>query len=108
MKRTIFKGIGTALVTPMTENGLDYAAMERLLEIQLQGGVDALIVCATTGEAPTLTDEEHIDMIKFVAEYVKGRIPVIAGTGSNYTDHAVDMSIMARDAGADGVLCVTP
>ena len=108
MKRTIFKGIGTALVTPMTENGLDYAAMERLLEIQLQGGVDALIVCATTGEAPTLTDEEHIDMIKFVAEYVKGRIPVIAGTGSNYTDHAVDMSIMARDVGADGLLCVTP
>ena len=108
MKRTIFKGIGTALVTPMTENGPDYAAMERLLEIQLQGGVDALIVCATTGEAPTLTDEEHIDMIKFVAEYVKGRIPVIAGTGSNYTDHAVDMSIMARDAGADGLLCVTP
>ena len=108
MKRTIFKGIGTALVTPMTENGPDYAAMERLLEMQLQGGVDALIVCATTGEAPTLTDEEHIDMIKFVAEYVKGRIPVIAGTGSNYTDHAVDMSIMARDAGADGLLCVTP
>ena len=108
MKRTIFKGIGTALVTPMTENGPDYAAMERLLEIQLQGGVDALIVCATTGEAPTLTDEEHIDMIKFVAEYVKGRIPVIAGTGSNYTDHAVDMSIMARDVGADGLLCVTP
>ena len=108
MKRTIFKGIGTALVTPMTENGPDYAAMERLLEMQLQGGVDALIVCATTGEAPTLTDEEHIDMIKFVAEYVKGRIPVIAGTGSNYTDHAVDMSIMARDVGADGLLCVTP
>ena len=108
MKRTIFKGIGTALVTPITEDGPDYSAMERLLEIQLQGGVDALIVCATTGEAPTLTDEEHIDMIKFVAEYVKGRIPVIAGTGSNYTDHAVDMSIMARDAGADGLLCVTP
>ncbi len=108
MKRTVFKGIGTALVTPMTEKGLDYAAMERLLEIQLSGGVDALIVCATTGEAPTLTDEEHIDMIKFVVEYVKGRIPIIAGTGSNYTDHAVDMSIMARDAGADGLLCVTP
>ena len=108
MKRTVFKGIGTALVTPMTEKGLDYAAMERLLEIQLSGGVDALIVCATTGEAPTLTDEEHIDMIKFVVEYVKGRIPIIAGTGSNYTDHAVDMSIMARDAGADGLLCVSP
>lgn len=108
MKKTIFKGIGTALVTPMTEKGLDYAAMERLLELQLEGGVDALIVCATTGEAPTLTDEEHIDMIKFVAEYVKGRIPVVAGTGSNYTDHAVDMSIMARDVGADALLCVTP
>ncbi len=108
MKKTIFKGIGTALVTPMTEKGLDYGAMERLLQMQLEVGIDALIVCATTGEAPTLTDEEHIDMIKFVVDFVKGRVPVIAGTGSNYTDHAVDMSRMARDVGADALLCVTP
>ncbi|MGM9521028.1 MAG: 4-hydroxy-tetrahydrodipicolinate synthase [Oscillospiraceae bacterium] len=108
MKNTIFKGIGTAMVTPMNERGVDYDAMERLVNMQLEGGVDALIVCATTGEAPTLTDEEHIDTVKFVVDRVKGKIPVIAGTGSNYTDHAVDMSRKARDVGADALLCVTP
>ena len=109
MKNPIFKGIGTALVTPMTEAGqVDYAAVERLVDFQLQGGIDALIVCATTGEAPTLQDDEHIEMIRFVAEQVGGKIPVIAGTGSNYTDHAVEMSIKARDVGANGLLCVTP
>ena len=109
MKNPIFKGIGTALVTPMTEAGqVDYAAVERLVDFQLQGGIDALIVCATTGEAPTLQDDEHIEMIRFVVEQVGGKIPVIAGTGSNYTDHAVEMSIKARDVGANGLLCVTP
>ncbi len=108
MKNEIFRGVGTALVTPMNERGVDYDAMGRLVDLQLEGGVDALIVCATTGEAPTLTDEEHIETIRFVAERVAGRIPVIAGTGSNYTDHAVEMSIKARDAGADALLCVTP
>ena len=109
MKNPIFKGIGTALVTPMTEAGqVDYAAVERLVDFQLRGGIDALIVCATTGEAPTLQDDEHIEMIRFVAEQVGGKIPVIAGTGSNYTDHAVEMSIKARDVGANGLLCVTP
>ena len=109
MKNPIFKGIGTALITPMTEAGqIDYAAMERLVAYQLEGNIDALIVCATTGEAPTLHDDEHIEVIRFVAEQVKGKIPVIAGTGSNYTDHAVEMSIKARDAGANGLLCVTP
>lgn len=109
MKNPIFKGIGTALITPMTEAGqIDYAAMERLVAYQLEGNIDALIVCATTGEAPTLQDDEHIEVIHFVAEQVGGKIPVIAGTGSNYTDHAVEMSIKARDAGANGLLCVTP
>ena len=109
MKNPIFKGIGTALVTPMTPEGLvDYAAIERLVQRQLEANIDALIVCATTGEAPTLKDDEHIDVIRFVAELAKGKTPIIAGTGSNYTEHAVDMSIMARDVGADGLLCVTP
>lgn len=109
MKNPIFKGIGTALITPMTEAGqIDYAAMERLVAYQLEGNIDALIVCATTGEAPTLQDDEHIEVIRFVAEQVGGKIPVIAGTGSNYTEHAVEMSIKARDAGANGLLCVTP
>ncbi|MBQ6840393.1 MAG: 4-hydroxy-tetrahydrodipicolinate synthase [Oscillospiraceae bacterium] len=109
MKNPIFKGIGTAIVTPMKENGdIDYAAMERLVQRQLEANIDALIVCATTGEAPTLKDDEHIETIRFVAELAKGKTPIIAGTGSNYTEHAYDMSIMARDVGADGLLCVTP
>ena len=109
MKNPIFRGIGTALVTPMTEAGqVDYAALERLVDHQLKGGIDALIVCATTGEAPTLQDDEHIEVIRRVAQQVAGKIPVIAGTGTNYTDHAVEMSIKARDAGANGLLCVTP
>lgn len=108
MKNTIFRGVGTALVTPMNEKGVDYTALAKLLDFQLEGGVDALIVCATTGEAPTLTDEEHIETIRFAVEHVSGRIPIIAGTGSNYTDHAVEMSVKARDAGANGLLCVTP
>lgn len=109
MKNPIFKGIGTALITPMTDDGrIDYAALERLVQRQLDARIDALIVCATTGEAPTLADDEHIEIIRFVAEIAKGKTPVIAGTGSNYTDHAVEMSIKARDVGADGLLCVTP
>ena len=109
MKNPIFKGIGTALITPMTETGaIDYAAMERMVQRQLDANIDALIVCATTGEAPTLHDDEHIEIIRFVAQMAKGKTPIIAGTGSNFTEHAVDMSIKARDVGADGLLCVTP
>ena len=109
MKNPVFKGIGTALITPMTPEGkIDYAAMERLVQRQLEAGIDALIVCATTGEAPTLQDDEHIEIIRFVADLAQGKTPIVAGTGSNYTDHAVEMSIKARDAGANGLLCVTP
>ncbi len=109
MKSPIFKGIGTALITPMTDTGaVDYAAVERLAQRQLDAGIDALIVCATTGEAPTLQDDEHIEIIRIVANIAKGKTKIIAGTGSNYTDHAVEMSIKARDVGADGLLCVTP
>lgn len=108
MNKEIFRGIGTALVTPMNESGVDYDALARLLDFQLEGGVNALIVCATTGEAPTLTDEEHIDVIEFCVDRVAGRVPVIAGTGSNYTDHAVEMSVKAQKVGADALLCVTP
>ena len=109
MKNPIFKGIGTALITPMTDSGaVDYAAVERLAQRQVDAGIDALIVCATTGEAPTLQDDEHIEVIRLVANIAKGKAPIIAGTGSNYTDHAVEMSIKARDVGADGLLCVTP
>ena len=108
MKNPIFKGIGTAIVTPMTEKGVDYAAMERLVQRQLDANIDALIVCATTGEAPTLADDEHIETVRFVANLAKGKTKIVAGTGSNYTDHAVEMSIKARDVGADALLCVSP
>ena len=108
MKNPVFKGIGTALVTPMTEKGVDYAAMERLVQRQLDANIDALIVCATTGEAPTLADAEHIETIRFVAQLAKGKTKIVAGTGSNYTDHACEMSIKARDVGADALLCVSP
>lgn len=108
LKNTIFTGIGTAMITPMNEKGVDYEAFERLIDRQLEANIDALIVCATTGEAPTLTDEEHIDTIKFAVDKVKGRIPIVAGTGSNYTDHACEMSKKAEDVGANALLCVTP
>ncbi|MBQ6757220.1 MAG: 4-hydroxy-tetrahydrodipicolinate synthase [Oscillospiraceae bacterium] len=108
MKKPVFTGIGTAMVTPMTEKGVDFAAFERLIERQIEGGVDALIICATTGEAPTLSDEEHIECVRFAVKTAAGRLPIVAGTGSNYTDHAVEMSIKARDVGADALLCVTP
>ena len=108
MKNPVFKGIGTAIVTPMTEKGIDYAAMERLVQRQLDANIDALIVCATTGEAPTLTDDEHIETIRFVVSLAKGKTKIVAGTGSNYTDHACEMSIKARDVGADALLCVSP
>jgi 4-hydroxy-tetrahydrodipicolinate synthase len=108
LKNAIFTGIGTAMITPMTEKGVDYEAFERLIQRQMDANIDALIVCATTGEAPTLSDEEHIETIKFAVETVKGKMPIIAGTGSNYTDHACEMSKKAEDVGADALLCVTP
>ena len=101
---SLFKGSGVALVTPMKENGqIDYDSMDRLIEFQIEGGTDALIVCGTSGEAPTLDDEEHLEAIRFAVERSKGRIPVIAGTGSNNTAHAVMMSAESEKLGADGL-----
>ena len=106
---TIFKGSGVALATPMKENGeINYDSMEKLIEAQIAGGTDALIVCGTSGEAPTLDDPEHLDAIDFAVKVTKGRIPVIAGTGSNNTAHAVMMSEESEKRGADGLLLVTP
>ena len=106
---SIFKGSGTALVTPMKENGeINYDSMAELIEAQIAGNTDALIVCGTSGEAPTLDDPEHLEAVKFAVEQTKGRIPVIAGTGSNNTAHAVMMTEEAEKLGADGVLLVTP
>lgn len=106
---SVFKGSGVALVTPMKENGeINYDSLERLIEDQIQNGTDALIVCGTSGEAPTLEDPEHLEAIRFSVEVTKGRVPVIAGTGSNNTAHAVMMTRESEKLGADAVLLVTP
>lgn len=106
---SIFRGAGVAIVTPMKANGdVDYEQFGKLIEFQIANGTDAIIVCGTTGEASTLTHEEHLDTIKYCVEAVAGRIPVIAGTGSNCTETAVYLSAEAEKYGVDGVLLVTP
>lgn len=107
-KQIIFSGIATALITPFNENGIDTQKFEMQLRRQLDAGIDALVVCGTTGEAPTLSDKEHIELIERAVKYVGGEVPIIAGTGSNCTEHAVLMSKAARDVGADALLVVTP
>ena len=105
----IFKGAGVAIVTPFHEDGrVDFEKFAELVEFQIQNGTDAIIVCGTTGESSTLTHEEHLEVIKFCAETVKGRVPVVAGTGSNCTETAVYLSTEAEKFGVDGLLLVTP
>lgn len=105
----IFEGAGVALITPMNEDGsVNYNKLEEILEEQIAGGTDCIIACGTTGEASTLTIEEHLDVIKRTIEIVNKRIPVIAGTGSNSTETAVEFSKEAQEYGADGVLVVSP
>ena len=105
---SIFTGAGTALVTPFNDKGIDFAAFETLVEYQIDGGIDALIVCGTTGESSTMSMEEDLEAIEFVVKHTAGRVPVIAGTGSNCTSHAIEMSMLASDLGVDGILVVTP
>ncbi|SFP77846.1 4-hydroxy-tetrahydrodipicolinate synthase [Butyrivibrio proteoclasticus] len=105
----IFKGAGVAIATPFKENGeVNYEEFERLIEFQIENGTDAIIVCGTTGEAATMSEEEHMDVVKFCIDKVAKRIPVIAGTGSNCTETAVKLSKLAEEYGADGLLLVTP
>ncbi len=105
----IFEGAGVAIVTPFQEDGsVNYEKFAELIEFQIQNGTDAIIVCGTTGESSTLTHEEHLEVIRFCTETVKGRIPVIAGTGSNCTETAVYLSTEAEKFGVDGLLLVTP
>ena len=108
MKNTLFEGAGTAIVTPMTEKGVDYESFGRLIDWQLEEGIDSIIVAGTSGEGSTLTDEEHKEVISFCVKRVGNRVPVIAGTGSNDTDYAIQLTKYACDAGADGMLLVTP
>lgn len=105
----IFKGAGVAIATPFKENGeVNYEEFERLIEFQIENKTDAIIVCGTTGEAATMSEEEHMDVVKFCIDKVAKRIPVIAGTGSNCTETAVKLSKLAEEYGADGLLLVTP
>ncbi len=109
MKNTIFTGAGVALVTPMKSDGsVNYDALADLIEFEIENNIDAIIACGTTGESSTLSDEEHLGVIKFTIERAAGRVPVIAGTGSNDTRYAIELSCEAEKLGADGLLLVTP
>lgn len=108
MKAPLFTGCGVAVITPFTSDTVDYAALRRLLDFQLDGGVDAVIVCGTTGEAATMSYVERMRTIETAVRYVDGRVPVIAGTGANSTETAVTLSRDAVLAGVDGLLVVTP
>lgn len=109
MKNTIFTGVGTAMVTPMNDDySINYDVFKELIELQIQNHADAVVIAGTTGEGSTLTDDEHIHLIKCAVQCVKGRIPVIAGAGSNNTAHAMYLSEQCEAAGADALLHVTP
>ena len=108
MKNTVFKGMATALVTPMTTTGVDYDALARLIDFQLESGINALVSVGTTGESATLSPEERKAVIRFTVDRVNGRVPVIAGTGTNNTAHVLDFTRSACGDGADAVLAVTP
>lgn len=108
MKETIFKGAGVAVITPFDDNGINFDELGRILEDQIKNTTDAIIITGTTGESATMSDEEHRAAIKYAVEKVNKRIPVIAGTGSNETSYAIELSQYAEKVGADGLLVVTP
>ncbi len=109
MKDILFTGAGTALITPFDKDGnIVWDELEKLVEFQIENGIDAIIACGTTGEAATMTAEEHLKTIGFIIEKAKGRVPIIAGTGSNDTKFCVELSLEAKKLGADGLLLVTP
>ncbi len=109
MKNTIFTGAGVAIITPMLADGaVDFEGLKKLIDFQIEGGTDSIIICGTTGESSTLSDEEHRAAIKCAVEHTANRVPVVAGTGSNDTKYAVELSREAQELGADGLLIVTP
>ena len=105
---SIFKGSGVAIITPFNENGIDYEKLRELLEWHIKESTDAIVICGTTGEATTMTEQEKKDAIKFTVDVVNKRIPVIAGTGSNNTKTSIEMSLYAESVGVDGILVITP
>ena len=108
MKKTIFEGAATAIVTPLTEKGVDYEQFGRLIDWQIEGGIDALVICGTTGESSTLGDQEHVDVLQFAYDRAAGRVPMIAGTGSNDTAYAIWLTGEAAKIGYEAALVVTP
>lgn len=109
MKKTIFTGSGVAIVTPMHNDGsVNYDVLEKLIEFHIENGTDAIIACGTTGESPTLNHQEHTEVLRFTIDKVAGRLPVIAGSGSNDTAYALELSLEAQRMGADALLMVTP
>lgn len=107
-KNTLFTGAGTALITPFTEDGVNFDALGNIIEFQIENSIDALIICGTTGEAATMPDKEHVSVIEYAVKKAAGRVPIIAGTGSNDTAHCVELSQEAEKVGADGLLISTP
>lgn len=109
MKKPIFTGAGVAIITPFTSDGkVNYPALKEILEYQITNSTDCIVICGTTGESATLSHEEHTEVIKYTVDVVAGRIPVVAGTGSNDTAYALNLSNEAEKAGVDGLLMVTP
>ncbi len=108
MKKTIFTGAGTALITPLNEKGVDYEAFGKLINWQIEKGIDALIICGTTGEGSTLSDEEHKEVLRFALETAAGRVTMVAGTGSNDTAYAIKLGQHACELGYDALLVITP
>ena len=108
MKKTIFTGAGVAIITPFTEDGINYEELSRIIDDQIAGGTDAIIIAGTSGESATMSDEEHREVIEYTVKYVNKRVPVIAGTGSNETSYAIKLAKHAKEAGADAQLIVTP
>ena len=105
---SIFKGVATALITPLNENGVDYPALKKLINWQIEEGINALVICGTTGEGSTLSDEEHREVLQFALDTAAGRVPMIAGTGSNDTAYAIELTKYACQIGYDAMLVVTP
>lgn len=108
MKKSVFTGVATAIVTPMNEQGVDYVNFEKLIDWQIKEGINAIVVAGTTGEGSTLTDAEHRAVLKFAVDKIAGRVPVIAGTGSNDISYAIELTKYACEIGADAMLVVTP
>ncbi len=105
---TLFKGAATALITPFKDGKIDYVSMGKLIEWQISQGIDALVVCGTTGEASTLSKKEKLELVKFTVDLTKGRVPVIAGTGGNCTESTLELTLEVEGLGVDGLLIITP